>query len=218
MSIGLSIRVRDNNVASAFKRLMRFGGDQRQVLGRLGLFMRRDAQRRLRRRPKDWGPSSTRLSKSLAMRLDRYSVTVGSNLVYAAIQQLGGTVVPRRVYLAIPVDPQIRRRGTWPRDLPQDSLKFVRAANIRIGSHSWTGPALVRARGDETETPADGAGVADGTPRRRRRPVRRAGEVLFALVKRVNIRGRPYLVFDEIAKAFLLQQVTLAARMAWKGK
>lgn len=218
MSVGLTIKVQDKDVADAFKRLMRFGGDQRQVLGRLGLFMRRDAQRRLRRRPKDWGPSTTRLSKSLAMRLDRFSVTVGSNLVYAAIQQLGGTVLPKRVYLALPVDPQIRRRGVWPRDMPPDSLKFVRAANIRIGSHSWTGPALVRASDQELQTSADGAGVDDGSPRRRRRPVRPAGEVLFALVRRVKIRGRPYLVFDENTKAFLIREVTRAVKMAWRGR
>ena len=158
------------------------------------------------------------MAQSLALRLDDVSVTVGSNLIYAPIQQLGGTVLPRgHKYLAIPVSPQLRRRGVWPRDIPRDDMKFVKAAHIRIGAHSWTGPALVRARDTEVETPFEGAGKR-GTGAPRKRPVRKSGEVMFALVKRVTIRGRPYLTFSAEARAFALRELEAEFRRATGGK
>lgn len=69
----------------AIERLSSVGREPRQALGRTGLYMRRDAQRRLRSRPNDWGKQTTRLSQSIAMQLEPASVTIGSNLVYAAI-------------------------------------------------------------------------------------------------------------------------------------
>jgi phage gpG-like protein len=140
------------------------------------------------------------------MLLSPMFVEVGSNLVYAAIQQLGGTVKPTRKYLAIPVPPSLRRRGVWPRDLPSDQLKFVPDANIKIGSRRWIGPALVRAKPVEIETPFDGAGKKTKGNRARSKE----GEVLFALVKKVTIKGRPYLVFDRKARNFLFHQIGIA--------
>jgi len=237
MAVGLTItpdRADLRRLQNAFKQLRRAGGDQRRVLGRVGIYMTREARRRLRARKRDWGPTTFRLSKSLAMVVDANSVTVGSNLVYARIQQLGGTVRPKRKYLALPVDATLRRRGVWPRDLPKDSLKFVPNARIRIGSHAWTGPALVRANDVRLPRQAastigggtflDSAGrlrAADGKFIRkgdvgggRTLP---AGEVLFALVKRVRIKGRPYLVFDTKAKAFLLQQIEADIQRRLRG-
>ena len=210
-------REASKRLREAFKRLAKVGGNQRRVLGRIGLFVIREARRSLRQRRREWGPGSSRLSKSIAMQVDDMSVSVGSNLVYAAIQQLGGDVEPKRgKYLAIPVLPQLRRRGVWPRDLPEGSMKFVRAARIRIGSRSWTGPALVRADEAEQETSADGAGRR-GQGGQRRRPARPAGEVMFALVKRVSIRGRPYLQFGEPAVNFALQQIAEEYARAVRG-
>lgn len=216
MPIGIKVtpdREGVRQIEDAFARLRRAGGNQREVLGLLGIFIRREAQRRLRSRKREWGPTTFRLGKSLAMRLDNYSVTVGSNLVYAAIQQLGGDVRPKRKYLAIPVNTTLRRRGVWPRDLPDDQLKFVPNAKIRIGSRSWTGPALVRAKAVEIQTTGDGAGR--GTKRRRAKS--KEGEVLFALVKRVRIKGRPYLVFDDAARQFLFGQILRSLRRAAGG-
>ena len=202
-------------IQAAFERLAKTGRSLRRPLGRIGMFVMREARRALRSRPRDWGPPTGRLSKSLAMRLDDVSVLVGSNLVYAAIQQLGGEVKPKgHKYLAIPVQRHLRKAGVWPRDLPQGSMKFVPNASIRIGSHSWIGPALVRTEDTELETSFDGAGVK-GEPRRR--PVREAGEVMFALVKRVRIRGRPYLSFGRPARMFALREIEKEYRRAIGG-
>jgi phage gpG-like protein len=198
------------------QRLAKTGRSLRRPFGRLGLFIRREAQRALRARVHEWGPATGRLAQSLAMRLDAVSVVVGSNLAYAAIQQFGGPVTPKgHKYLAIPVLPALRRRGVWPRDIPKGDMRFVPNAVIRIGSHSWTGPALVRAADQEIETPFDGAGPK-GQAQARRRPRRKAGEVMFALVKRVTIKGRPYLQFSDAARAFLIRQIELEYQRAWR--
>lgn len=197
---------------AAFDRLSKVGRNPRRILGQIGLYVRREAQRALRSRGREWGPSSGRLSRSLAMRLDSMSVEVGSNLVYAAIQQLGGEVKPKgHKYLAIAVSPELRRRGVWPRDLPRDSMRFVPNAAIRIGTRQWTGPALVRAS-DQTQHETDESG--------KRRPIGRRkpeGEVMFALVRRVSIKARPYLTFDSRAQAFALSQIDAEISRAIRG-
>ena len=177
------------------------------------MFIRREAARLLRAREREWGPPTGKLAQSLAIQLDEMSVTVGSNLIYAAIQQLGGEVLPKgHQYLAIPVLSHLRRAAVWPRDLPAGSMQFVSNAEIRIGSHAWTGPALVRAADEEVEGPWQGAGKS----RRREGHVRPAGEVMFALVRRVMVRGRPYLTFSNEARAFALGELEAEYRRAWK--
>ena len=192
---------------AAFERFRKLGRSPRPVLGRIGLYVRREAQRRLRTRRRDWGPPTGRLRNSLAMRLGDNFVVVGSNLVYAAIQQLGGVVRPKTGrYLAIPATTQLRRRGVWPRDLPRGSMKFVWAADIQIGTHRWRGPALVRA-----------AEAAPARPGSRQRATRgQLGEVMFALVRQVKIRGRPFLVFDQAAQAFSRQPFRRENDNAWR--
>ena len=200
MSIGVTIRPNERDSAelrAAFERLVKLGRSPRPVMGRIGLFVQREARRRLRSRKSAWGPKTTRLSKSIAVRYDDRSVVVGSNLDYAAVQQLGHpgiTPKPGRKYLAIPATSALRRRGVWPRDLPKDSMKFVPNASIRLGSRSWIGPALVRA--------TEGAD----------------GEVMFALVKRVKIKARPYLVFGRAAQQFALAEFERAYQRAIGGR
>ncbi len=199
---------------AGFERVMSVSKTARPVLGPLGLFIRREAQRALRSRPKDWGAPSGRLSRSLAIRLDEFSVQVGSNLVYAAIQQVGGEVKPKSgKYLAIPVPADLRRRGVWPRDLPRDSMQFKPAEKIRIGSRSWIGPALVR----KENVTRPGKTKKDGTPGKER-IVKAAGEVMFALVKRVRIRGREYLVLSSEAKRFAMVRLEAEYRKAVGGR
>ena len=209
----------------AFERLRKTGRNLRRPLGRIGLYIMREARRALRARTRDWGPPTGRLPKSLAMRLDNVSVFVGSNLVYAAIQQLGGEVKPKgHKYLAIPVQRHLRRAGVWPRDLPQGSMKFVPNASIRVGSHSWIGPALVRVESTAAELGMGGPG-RDARGRFASRSGEgggggaslKLGEVMFALVKRVRIRGRPYLLFDRPARAFALGEIEREYRRAIGG-
>lgn len=193
-------------VVRAMNALQKVGGKPRRALGRVGLFIIREARRLLRERIKEWGPHSGKLAKSLTQLLDDMSVVVGSNLIYAAIQQLGGEIRPKgHPYLAIPAQAHLRRSGVWPRDIPRESMKFVPNARIVIGSHSWTGPALVRVE-DETRTGKDG----------KVRRVRKAGEVMFALVRRVKIKGREYLVFGGPARNFLLGELSRDATRAFQ--
>src|ERR1044071_3480370 len=109
MAVRYFIAANTEAVRQAFERAMNVGADLALPFLRLGLFIRRAAQRALRSRPHDWGPPTTRLPRSLTYIADKASVVVGSNLVYAAIQQLGGTNVPKTgKYLAIPVLPHLR--------------------------------------------------------------------------------------------------------------
>lgn len=196
---------------AAISGMARVGARPKRSLQRVGLFVRRYAQRLLRARARDWGNAGGgKLGKSLAIVLDSMSVTVGSNLVYAAIQQLGGTVRPKagRKYLALPVLPELRRSGTYPRDLPRESMKFVPNAQIRIGTHSWIGPALVRASDGVIQTRVDPSGkrrALDG--KYARDGVKKAGQVMFALIKRANIKGREYLVFGPEARQYLIAEL-----------
>lgn len=194
-------------------------------MGRIGLFVQREARRRLRSRKSAWGPKTTRLSKSIAVRYDDRSVVVGSNLVYAAVQQLGHpgiTPKPGRKYLAIPATSALRRRGVWPRDLPKDSMKFVPNASIRLGSRSWIGPALVRAQSTDSEKKMTGAQGRTTTGQYAKKGEGGGsltiGEVMFALVKRVKIKARPYLVFDRATQQFALAEFERAYQRAIGGR
>jgi phage gpG-like protein len=220
MGIGIVITPEPGDaerLRAAIERLSSVGRNARVPLGRTGLFVRREAQRSLRARRHDWGPSTSKLSKSLAMEVGPNYAVVGSNLVYAAIQQLGGTVTPRgHKYLALPALGHLRRAGVWPRDLPKDSMRFERAAAIKIGSHSWIGPALVRAKDTEVEHSFQGAGKKGGEKKAGHK--RKAGEVMFALVRKVTIRGRPYLTFSPAAREFMLAEFERAyTRAVGKG-
>lgn len=219
-------------VVRSLNALKRVGGKPRRALGRTGLFIRREAQRLLRARVKEWGPHTGKLAKSLTMLLDDLSVIVGSNLIYAAIQQLGGEIRPKgHPYLAIPVQPHLRRAGVWPRDLPKGSMKFVPNARITIGARSWTGPALVRATAELSDLEGKARGRyrqnKDARGRFAKGGTRDAanqapqtgeiGEVMFALIRRARIKGQAYLVFESPAKQFLLRELSLDYTRAWRS-
>ncbi len=74
-------------------------------------------------------------------------------------------------------------------------MKYKPNAEIRIGPRSWFGPALVRKQ-------AGTGGQAD--------------EVMFALVRKVTIKGDPYLVFDKPAQEFSLRQIETEYRKAFE--
>jgi len=181
MAVGLQIKADTRAVRKRLERLAKVGGHLEPVLRQIGVDVRRNAQARLRARKSDYGPSSGRLSKSLTMSVSPRLVRVGSPLVYAAVQQLGhpGIQPKRGRYLAIPATTALRRRGVWPSDLPRGSMKFT-VTQIVIGRRSWKGPALV--------DPA-------------------SGEVMFALVKSVKIKGRAYLKFASREQAFALRAI-----------
>lgn len=159
----------------AFAILSRIG-DLRPQMQRLGMFMRRAAGDRLKARQSE--DSNGKLRASLAVHADRTSVKVGSNLRYAAIQQLGGTVYPRTVKrLAIPVQPHLRRRGIWPRDLKDDR-------NPLFPYESGDKVFLARRRGKNG-----------------------AIELMYRLVAKATIKARPYILFDGSARQFLRDEL-----------
>lgn len=198
----MSVQVRismhgQREVAAAIERLSRVGGRLRRPMLRTALFVRRTAQRRLRSRRSRWGLSRGLLARSLTYRVDDGGMVVGSALRYAAIQQVGGDVVPRTARaLAIPVAPHLRRSGIWPRDLPRDSMRFV-----PVNRGDVVG-LLVRAKlADMAERGKPGAGGPG------RRPRQKIGETLYVLMRRVRVPGQPYLVWDGESERFLVAEV-----------
>ena len=58
--------------------------------------------------------------------LRKFEVTVGSSVPYAAMQDEGGTILPKTVkFLAVPLTRAVKVRGLWPRDYAEDALRFV---------------------------------------------------------------------------------------------
>ena len=102
-------------------------------------------------------------------------------------------------------------------------MKYKPNAQIHIGGRTWYGPALVRATTTEQEVRLTGAQGRDSRGRfgakgqRPRDVVLKQGEVMFALVKSVKIRGRPYLLFDSPEQAFALQVLRTAYLRAVGG-
>lgn len=187
MGIGMQVVVDDAQLRRGFAALSKVGGNLRPVLGEIGLFMQRSARRRLRARPRRrLGIRTHKLEQSIAMRLEAFAVTVGSNLVYAPIQQVGGTIVPKTARaLAIPMQASLARRGVWPRDLPAGSLRFVPARRGNTVGYLF----------DATE-PGE------------------TGRLMFVLVRQTEIKGQPYLVFGAEEQAFARRAVSNAIRAA----
>lgn len=70
------------------------------------------------------------LAGSLNHRLSRNSGSVGTNLVYASIQQSGGTIFPKRAKnLAIPATKTLRGLRKPPRDFAPGELQFIPTPN-----------------------------------------------------------------------------------------
>lgn len=193
-------------IRDVFDRVAKTGRNMRPALMRIGLERKRDANRRIYTGPEEWGPRTKRLGKSINVRADQHSVEIGTNTIYAAMYQFGGVIVPKvGKFLAIPVLASLRRSQVWPRDLPRGSMVYKPNARITIGTHSWTGPALVRAEPTVAAAPLPGGGA-------KRKP--KVGEVMFALVRRVKIKGRPFLVWDTAAQTFALNQAEAEYRRA----
>jgi len=144
----------------------------------IGEFGAEQARTRLAERPEEWHPHTGRLADSLTVTTEKDShgtaAVVSSDLIYARIQQEGGTIRPiRGKFLAIPIPDFLAKQGILARNYP-GKLKFKRAVQIRIGTKAWTGPALV----------IPGTGAASDRP-------------MYALIKKAVIKARPYLIWDE---------------------
>ena len=125
MAVQIKVSVDDRGVRKMLTTTLERTGDLSQPLGELGLWMVRDAGRRLRARGSE--DMTGKLRASLNSKADAKSVSIASPLGYAAVQQLGHegiTPKPPHSYLAIPILDSLRRRDIWPSDLPDDVLHF----------------------------------------------------------------------------------------------
>ena len=203
MAVSLSVSVQDAGVKKLLSDVLRKTGDLRQPMSELGLYMVREAGRRLRERTAKSDDSTGALRASLTFRAGSDQVTVGSNLVYAAVQQLGFgapgiRAKPPLKRIAIPLLPNLRRRHIWPRDLPKDFLKLIVS---KKGQWILMGPAS----GIQTAHEERVAGE------HRRRYLRgsegdyKEKDLIpwFLLVKASVIPARPFIAFDAAASKFL---------------
>lgn len=233
----------DVDVSGALGKLVRVQSrlDSLEVPARrVGLEGEDQARQRLAERPDSgWFPQTRDLARDISSEIVRQGarlvVWVGSTLPYARIQELGsaglpgGAVVPipPGEYLAIPATQKVKRSGLWPSDYGPGELKFYPAAPIEIGSHSWTGPALIRAPSERRQKIIDKrhdraktqiAGLTSKYKRKasRERHAARIREkeakaqaadisklVEFALVRSVTVPAQPYLKHEKTVAAVL---------------
>lgn len=143
------------NKAGVAKRIRKIALARLEIVGQ---FVRTEA---INRAPKDLGD----LVRSISYKVfpDKLSVRIGSNLVYAAIQELGGVITPDKAgALTIPVHPDakgkrasdfpdlilIKREGANPLlvrkvGVKQFDIMFVLVKSAEIPAHPYLRPALL---------------------------------------------------------------------------
>lgn len=125
-----------------------------------------------------------RLMSSISYKADDTSATIGTNLIYARIQQLGGTIVPKSAKkLYLPAGWETRKLMRQYGLTPGAVISGLRAAGYSIWQ-SKSGKALMAAS------------------RKDKKPF-----VLFILKDRVEIPSRKFLYVDEIDKKAIHQKV-----------
>lgn len=138
MPVDVSVQIQDAQLKAALDRVrlgLPLGGQMQPLMEQLGRVLKTGAQLRFRskRAPDgaDWDQSrrakqeggqtlslSRRLRNSLTYHATASSVTVGTNVVYAAIHQFGGVIRAKNgPFLAIPVTALARAAGS-PRNMP----------------------------------------------------------------------------------------------------
>ncbi|HOJ76405.1 MAG TPA: hypothetical protein PLL65_21000 [Phycisphaerae bacterium] len=195
---GLKVDIDDAEAKSLFFRALAQTSDLTPVFRRLGLFMRRAAGERLKRRGSE--DATGKLRASIAYEAGPQQLLIGSNLRYAAVQQFGHPgITPKTVKaLAIPLLPHIKRRGIWPRDWNDeaDGALFL-----------WPPKSQRREHGGKV-----------WLARRLKRGKTVTLQLVYRLVAAARIPRRPYLVFDPAARQFLRDQLAEFVRKVRSGK
>jgi phage gpG-like protein len=195
------------------RRIANLRGEAVVRLGRrIGLGAETKARRRLSERQIADRVSSGRLAASIhsELSLDRNGlvISVGTNLIYARIQQEGGVIRPVTVKLVvIPTTKELRRSGVWPRDLPRGYLDFIPI----FGRGRFKG-ILVRAEDDgriSGKSRGRGEAAADrkttgrtmraerSRPKSAKKKKGEKGEILYRCFTSTTIPGgREYLKWD----------------------
>lgn len=163
--------------------LQRALSDLRGFLAPFGVYIAQQASRRIRERPSylpSVHPDPALSSTGIAVAdVGPRSVSVGTSLPYARIQQEGGTITPKTVkLLAIPQKESLRalRGGSgatgWPRDI-DPTRKRMRFVPVRNGS------GAVGVLVDDKGELGHGAGI------------------LYVLVRKSEIKAQPYLYVSD---------------------
>lgn len=99
--------------------------DLTPLFDRFGLRLVRDANRRIEERR--LGDVATgNLGGSLQVQTSQFGGAVFTNLIYAGVQQRGGTIYPNppRKNLAIPLTKTLRKNKSWPSDFPTGRFEW----------------------------------------------------------------------------------------------
>lgn len=188
----------DREIRAAFERISKVGGNLQRPHRRIALFGATRAGQRLREKKHI---RSGRLRKDVSaprnVRADDHTATWGSTLAYAAIRQLGGTILPRRgKALAIPIARSMRNNS--PKDFPRDFFKFIPA---KKGAKPNVIGYLLRR--EEREG--------------RRGRLGKAGELLFVLVRSVKQVGDPYVMFGREEREATLREYAGEYQRVFRG-
>jgi hypothetical protein len=187
----------EREIRAALDRLSKRGRSLRRPLGRIALFGAKRAGQRLRQQHHiDRGTLVKDVGSPRNIRSTDTSATYGSSLPYAAIRQLGGTILPKRgKALAIPIAKSMKHNS--PKDFPRSFFRFVpaRGGGKTIGY-------LMRAE-DKAK---------------RRGKIGKKGELLFVLVKWVKQTGDVYLMFGPDERKYALAELKREYLATIKGK
>ena len=194
---GVETRIEIGGDRDLFKRLSNTLRNPRELLESVGALGFNSAARRLEHVLKDDGLRSGLLAGSLNVdapgggtehtifELSDHSVTVGSNLPYAAQVNFGGTILPKNAKaLAIPLADKLKRSGEGPRDI--DPTREI----LRFQPYTGSKPNIFGLLID------DGAELVGRQRKRRGRTVYGPGP-LFALAYWVTQEPRPYLFWSD---------------------
>lgn len=176
--VGLIVTVQRSGEQRALVTASQQLGDLRPWLEDTAEWLLRSAVKRLQSRDTK-GFLTGRLMKSLSTgdvdnvaEVGDSSVTVGSNVPYAAMQHRGGTILPTppRKALAIPINERLRADGVYPRDL-DPARELLTLVTVEDSGRAY----LVA----DEEIPGYGSGV------------------MYMLVASVTLPPRPFLLIDE---------------------
>lgn len=183
MVADLRLAIRDREVSEAMERLrlaLPLTGDMSPATRSMARVLKTGAQLRFRsmrgpdgtpwpasRRAQEEGGQTLSLTRRLRSGItsahDRKSATVGTNVAYAPIHQMGGVIRAKKgPFLAIPVTPQARAAGS-PRNMPGLAVWQTLAGQFVMGDDKGTVHYLLRRQVVMPERPFLGASTEDRT-------------------------------------------------------
>lgn len=158
MGVDVRIALQDQGVASAVERLrlgLPLGGSMRPAMEGMGRVLKTRSQLSFKTQTgpdgEKWKPShrakneggqtlslSRRLRNSITYQADAAQVAVGTNVLYAAIHHLGGTIRAKNgPFLAIPITHAARKAGS-PRNMELHVVQTLKGQFILVDKAGMT--------------------------------------------------------------------------------